>query len=64
MGGRQPASPNGTIIDLAQRFLDHHRSNSKPRTLEFYFRGLDSFTRHVGPRLKVSDLKRPYPRVD
>jgi integrase len=59
MAGRQPASPNCTVVDLAQRFLDHHKSNSKPATVAFYFRALDSFTQYVGSCLKVSELK-PY----
>jgi len=59
MAGRQPTSPDCTVVDLAQRFLDYHKSNSKPRTVEFYFRALDSFTRYIGSRMKVADLK-PY----
>jgi integrase len=59
MAGRQPASPDCTVLDLAQRFLDHHKGKSAPATVTFYFRALDSFTRWIGPRLKVADLK-PY----
>jgi len=59
MAGRQPVSADWTVLDLAQRFLDHHKANSKPATVAYYFRALDSFTRHVGHRLKVCDLK-PY----
>jgi len=58
MAGRQAVLPNCTILDLSQRFMDHHKAHSAPRTVKFYYDALDSFTQYWGS-LKVADLK-PY----
>jgi hypothetical protein len=58
MAGRQPVAADCTVQDLTARFLAHH-ANSAPSTRRFYTEPLTSFVAHIGPKLRVCDLK-PY----
>jgi hypothetical protein len=43
MSGRQPVGEKCLVTDLARIFTEFHRTNSSPRTFDFYFDPLDSF---------------------
>ncbi|MGD0652742.1 MAG: tyrosine-type recombinase/integrase [Thermoguttaceae bacterium] len=57
MAGRQPVKHDGPVVDLLDRFLDHHKSKSADATFQFYVNALDSFAHYIGPKLRISDLK-------
>jgi integrase len=51
--------PVDKAVELVQRFLDYHKTNSALGTYAFYTKALDPLCRNIGPALRVSDL-RPY----
>ena len=59
MAGRQPLTNDCFLVDLVQRFVDHHHKNSSKRTYEFYFAPLESFLASLPAKMRVADL-RPY----
>lgn len=52
-----PVTINATVADLIERFLTWMKENRKKSTHEWYRNHCSSFVKHVGRRLKVSDLK-------
>ena len=57
MADRQPVKPDGLVVDLLERFLDHHHKNSKPATYQFYARPVNLFAQFIGPTLRLANLK-------
>jgi integrase len=49
---------DGTVAVLLDRYLDWLKINRAARTYDFYRDPLLSFSGHVGPRLRVCDLKK------
>lgn len=57
MSAEAPVTNNTTVVDLVERFLVWMKENRKPSTHEWYRNHCAIFVKHVGRRLKVSDLK-------
>lgn len=49
----------GFVVDVLARFLEWCEGTSSKGTFDFYSRPLKSFAKHVGTKLRLSDLK-PY----
>ena len=57
MANRQPVQADGRVVDLLERFLEHHHlKDSADATYRFYAHALSSFGRFIG-NLRVSHLK-------
>lgn len=59
MGSELPTTNKTTVAALVAQFLGWIEQNRKPGTYEWYRNHCESFVKHVGPRLRVSDVK-PY----
>jgi integrase len=57
MADRQPVDSDTLVVELLDRFLDHHSKNSAPATYQFYARPVNLFARYIGPKLRLVDLK-------
>ena len=57
--GAALVQPNVLVIDLVRKFLKWQEAHGSPRTYDFYFEPLDSFTRHLGLNKRLRNLK-PY----
>ena len=57
MADRQPVNSDGRVVDLLERFPDHHHQNSAPATYQFYLHSINSFARYIGPKLRLVHLK-------
>lgn len=57
MSGQTPATPQLTVCQLFDQFLNWTERNRAPRTYDWYVAHLSSFAAYVGPKLKVADAK-------
>lgn len=61
MAGRLPLEADCLVSEVMERFLAHHRADSKPATLEFYEPSIRSFLDYLEAkrlkRLRVSKIK-------
>lgn len=57
MAGEAPVTSKTTVVALLDRFLVWTKDNRKPKTYSWYFDHLQSFTKYIGGKLKVGDLK-------
>ena len=57
MAGSQPIAHDTPVVDLLDRFLEHHQSESADATYQFYRNALDSFAHYIGPKLRLTSLK-------
>jgi integrase len=60
MAGRQPVDSDAPVVDLLERFLDHHEKESAPATYQFYARPVRSFASFIGPKLRLASLRSPH----
>jgi len=47
----------GYVVDVLARFLEWCESTRSPRTFEFYSIPLRDFAQHIGPKLRLADLR-------
>lgn len=57
MAGEAPVTSKTTVEALIDQFLWWTKNNRAPRTYEWYLLHLNSFTKHVGPKLTVAQVK-------
>jgi hypothetical protein len=57
MAGQTPATSKTTVEALVDQFLVWIQQNRAPATYDWYLNHCQSFIKHVGHRLKVSDVK-------
>jgi len=55
--GAALSQPDALVIDLCQKFLSWQESHGSPGTYDFYSDPLDSFTKYLGPKKRLRDLK-------
>lgn len=57
MSGQMPATPQLTVCQLFDQFLNWTQRNRAPRTYDWYVAHLSSFAAYVGPKLRIGDVK-------